>query len=101
MQFNDKLSSDFDPEVEFLGACANGKRLKILEAIIDREVDVNSLAELTSSSQSAVSQHLRKLRESGLVASRKSGQMVYYTCKSLAVKKLLVLLHDEVGLGSN
>jgi DNA-binding transcriptional ArsR family regulator len=64
-----------------LKAMASETRLMILCALSDEERPVNQLAELTGQSQSAVSQHLAKLRAAGLVESRRDGQTIFYRCK--------------------
>jgi DNA-binding transcriptional ArsR family regulator len=63
-----------------LKAMASETRLMILCALSDSERPVNQLAELTGQSQSAVSQHLAKLRAAGLVESRREGQTIHYRC---------------------
>ncbi len=64
-----------------LKAMASETRLMILCALSDDERPVNQLAEITGQSQSAVSQHLAKLRAAGLVDSRRDGQTIYYSCR--------------------
>lgn len=66
---------------EVLKAMSSETRLKIMCALSTGEQPVNRLAELTSQSQSAVSQHLAKLRAAGLVSSRRDGQTIYYRCQ--------------------
>jgi len=65
-----------------LKAMASEPRLMILCALSAGERPVNQLADLTGQSQSAVSQHLAKLRAAGLVESRREGQMIYYRCRA-------------------
>jgi ArsR family transcriptional regulator, virulence genes transcriptional regulator len=62
-----------------LKAMASETRLMILCALSAGELPVYKLAELTGQSQSAVSQHLSKLRAAGLVNSRRNGQTIYYS----------------------
>ncbi|KCZ55593.1 hypothetical protein HY29_11800 [Hyphomonas beringensis] len=65
---------------EVMKAMASETRLKIMCALSDGELAVNQLAEMTGQSQSAVSQHLAKLRAAGLVESRRDAQTIYYRC---------------------
>jgi DNA-binding transcriptional ArsR family regulator len=64
-----------------LKAMASETRLMILCALSAGELPVNTLAQLTGQSPSAVSQHLAKLRSAGLVDSRRDGQTIYYRCR--------------------
>ena len=54
---------------------------------------VGELAEKIDLSQSALSQHLAKLREAGLVESDKRGLMVYYRICSMEAQVLLSVLY--------
>lgn len=58
---------------------ADSTRRGMFEEILRRgEVTVGALAAQASVSQPAVSQHLRALREAGLVSERKAGRNVHY-----------------------
>ena len=57
-------------------------------------MSVGELAERVGLSQSALSQHLAKLRAEGLVATRKQAQTVYYRIDQSKVLTLLTVLHD-------
>lgn len=77
-----------------LKALAHESRLMILCNLIDAEKTVTQLNQTVPLSQSALSQHLAKLRHQGLVAVRKEAQMVYYRLKSDKVARLLSTLYD-------
>ena len=79
---------------DFLSAMANPKRLLILRVLVEGEIAVGALANQVGLSQSALSQHLAKLREEGLVATRKEAQTVYYRVCDPKAQQLLALLHD-------
>lgn len=53
-------------------------RVRIIEELRGRELDVQSLQVLLSSSQSALSQHLALLRSHRIVEERREGRRVYY-----------------------
>jgi DNA-binding transcriptional ArsR family regulator len=72
---------------------ANGKRLLILCQLLSAEKSVGELAESVGLSQSALSQHLAKMREAGLVDCEKRGQMVYYRLASMQANALLSTLY--------
>ncbi|MGC5777107.1 ArsR/SmtB family transcription factor [Methylobacterium sp. NFXW15] len=74
---------------------ANEKRLLILCLLVARgEMDVTSLAEAVELSQSALSQHLAKLREDGLVAYRRESQTLHYRLEDPRVAQVLTTLKD-------
>ena len=64
--------------VRLLGALANQKRLMILSHLFQGELSVNTLAQKVQLSQSALSQHLAKLRKVGIVSTRREGQTIFY-----------------------
>ena len=74
---------------------ANEKRLLILCHLIARsEMTVGALADAVGLSQSALSQHLTRLREDGLVAARRQSQMMHYRVSDPKAAKVLALLKD-------
>ena len=58
------------------------------------ELSVGDLVVRVGLSQSALSQHLARLREEGLVATRKEAQTVFYRVCDPKAEQLLALLHD-------
>jgi ArsR family transcriptional regulator, lead/cadmium/zinc/bismuth-responsive transcriptional repressor len=63
---------------ELFRAFSDTSRVRILDAIISQELNVGTLAERVGISESAVSHHLRGLRQMHLVQSRRDGKEVYY-----------------------
>jgi ArsR family transcriptional regulator len=63
---------------ELFRAFSDTSRVRILFALTTREMNVNALAELAGISESAVSHHLRSLRQMELVVARREGKEVYY-----------------------
>ena len=81
--------------VALLKAMANEPRLLVLCHLAEEgELSVGELADRVGLSQSALSQHLARLREEGLVATRKEAQTVYYDVRDPRAQQLLALLHD-------
>ena len=72
---------------------SNPSRLLVLCALVTREHTVGELEELTGLSQSAISQHLARLRDSGLVETRREAQRIYYSLDKPEVKTVLETLH--------
>ena len=58
------------------------------------EVSVNDLADAVGLSQSALSQHLAKMREEGLLATRREAQTVFYRIANPNAARLLTLLKN-------
>ena len=68
---------------------SNTVRLGVLLRLIEREWSVNEMASDLQISQSALSQHLGKLRQAGIVRSRRDRQTVFYHCSDDTVIRLL------------
>jgi DNA-binding transcriptional ArsR family regulator len=81
----------------FLAILGNGKRLAILCLLVDGEMSVGAIAEKVQLSQSALSQHLAKLRGEELVATRRVRQTIFYSCHSEQVREVLSTLDGLFG----
>lgn len=88
---------DTDEAAKLLSLAGNEARLQVLGLIYEQEWDVGSLAKEINLSQSALSQHLKKLRDGKLVTTRRDAQTVYYSCHSSAVAALLTVLREIHG----
>lgn len=64
-------------------------RIKILLALMEGELCVYHLCEITGGKQSATSQHLRKLKDCNILKSRKSGNQVLYSIADEHVKDII------------
>ena len=73
---------------------SNTVRLAVLVRVIEREWSVNELAAELKISQSALSQHLGKLRQARIVKVRRQSQSIFYRCDDDLVLRLLA----EAGL---
>lgn len=76
-----------------LKALSNECRLLILCNILDGEKSVSELNQRIDLSQSALSQHLARLRRDNLVKVRKQAQTVYYRIASDEAKQVIGLMH--------
>jgi DNA-binding transcriptional ArsR family regulator len=76
-----------------LKSLANPSRLLVLCALVTREHTVGELEELTGLSQSAVSQHLARLRDEQIVATRRDAQRVFYSLENPGVQAVLETMH--------
>jgi DNA-binding transcriptional ArsR family regulator len=95
MMASNTLIADTEAAAAFLTLMGNEKRLMIMSQLIDNELSVGTIADRVSLSQSALSQHLAKLRNFGLVETRRDRQMIYYSCRSDAVRELLEMLAER------
>ncbi|MHB1319635.1 MAG: ArsR/SmtB family transcription factor [Anaerolineae bacterium] len=75
-------------------AMAHPTRLRILDALARQEACVCHLTALLDQRQAHVSQHLRILRDAGLVDDRREGQMVFYRLSDGRTAAILSLLKD-------
>ena len=63
---------------ELFRAFSDTSRVRILSAIIKNEMNVSAIAEAVNISESAVSHHLRSLRQMKIVQARREGKEVFY-----------------------
>jgi len=63
---------------ELFRAFSDPRRVRLIAALAEGELNVGALAEIVGVSESAVSHHLRGLRQMRLVRTRKDGRQVFY-----------------------
>ncbi|WP_137044991.1 helix-turn-helix transcriptional regulator [Pseudolabrys sp. FHR47] len=74
---------------------ANENRLLILcRLAVAGEASVGTLCDAIDLSQSALSQHLAKMRQDGLLATRRDAQTIYYRIADEDAGRLLKVLKD-------
>lgn len=79
---------------DILRALANERRLMILCKLVEwGEASVGTLAEAVGLSQSALSQHLAKMRDENLIAFRRESQTLWYRIADPRVEELFFTLH--------
>jgi DNA-binding transcriptional ArsR family regulator len=64
---------------ELFRAFSDTSRVRIVSALSTQQLNVGKLAQLVGISESAVSHHLRSLRQMNLVTARREGKEVYYS----------------------
>src|SRR5688500_12507143 len=82
---------------ETFRALADSTRAKIIYSLLRQELCVCDLAAVVGTSESAVSQHLRVLRNLRLVRPRRDGKLVYYSLDDAHVRRLLDLSLTHLG----
>lgn len=75
-------------------ALSHEARLRVLCELVDGERTAGDLVERSGLSQSALSQHLAKLRDEGLVATRREAQVIFYRLDDPKASRLLGVLHE-------
>lgn len=91
----DRLAAQSNKAAALLKALANEQRLDILcHLAAADELSVGALRERMTLSQSALSQHLAKLRADGIVAFRRDAQTLFYHIADDKAARVLALLHD-------
>lgn len=73
-----EMAHHSEQAASMLKALANPNRLMLLCMLVDGERCVTDLNQDLWLSQSALSQHLARLRQEGLVETRREGQTIYY-----------------------
>ncbi len=78
---------------ELLKAMASPHRLMLLCLLADRERSVGALMEELNLRQATVSQHLARLRQEGLVKTRRDAQTIYYSIADKAAAAIIRILY--------
>ncbi len=76
---------------------ANAQRLRLLCHLAAGEMAVGQLVDRSGLSQSSVSQHLGRLRDGGLVATRRDGTTIFYRLANEDVHQLIDVLCQRFG----
>jgi ArsR family transcriptional regulator, virulence genes transcriptional regulator len=79
---------------QLLKALSNPHRLLILCQLLEGEKAVGELVALIGLSQSALSQHLARLRRDHLVRTRRVAQTIYYAIEGVHAGAILTTLHQ-------
>lgn len=80
---------------QMLKALSNEKRLMILCKLLEHgELSVNALIADVGLSQSALSQHLARMREEKIVDTRRDAQQIFYRVADSRVREILAALKN-------
>lgn len=74
-------------------------RMKIISALLEAELCVGDIAEITGSTQSAISHQLRVLKQAKLVKFRKEGKIVYYSLDDEHITTLYEIAKKHIEEG--
>ncbi len=87
------LRENAERAAKLMKALSNPHRLMVLCHLAERERSVGELGTLVGLGQSALSQHLARLRRDKLVATRRAAQTIYYKLASDEVGAVMAALH--------
>lgn len=92
----------FERHAQLCQVLCNAKRQQILQFLEGDERTVTEIAERTGIAQPTVSQHLRKMRDKGVVAKRSEGSRSYYQIRderiidaSMTLREVLIDILEE------
>jgi DNA-binding transcriptional ArsR family regulator len=88
-----EMRKNAESSATFLKLLANPTRLLVLCNLIEGELCVGDLEKNLDISQSALSQHLSKMRDEGIVKADKQGQHVFYSISDSNVVEILNVLY--------
>jgi ArsR family transcriptional regulator len=81
---------------ELFSVLGDPSRVKIIAALLNRPMNVQSLADAVGITPSAISHHMRSLRQMQLVRSLKQGRQVFYSLDDEHVEELFLRGMDHV-----
>jgi ArsR family transcriptional regulator len=91
----DTFEANATEVADILRALANERRLMILCKLVEwGETNVTTLTEAVGLSQSALSQHLAKMRDEGIVTTRRESQTIWYRIADPRIEQLFGLLYE-------
>lgn len=96
-----KSLGDIETAAQILTMLGNEKRLVIMCRLLEEEFCVGDLSEAVGLSQSALSQHLAKLRTNKLVETRRDRQQIYYSCSSPVVSAIMKVLEEYYDMSED
>lgn len=89
-----KLNRSAGQAEELLKILANRNRLMLLCHLVGGEHTAGELEQLVGLSQSALSQHLTRLREAGIIEFRRDAQRLYYSLRDKKAQRILETMYE-------
>jgi len=83
------LERNFEQLAACMRALGHPTRLQIVEGLINNECNVTQIQKKLGIPQSTISQHLKVLKNAGIIESRREGTMVCYKVLDHCVKELV------------
>ena len=80
-------TTEAQEQAEFCGIFSNSRRIQIVWAIGNRELTVSEISEEIKASMQNTSQHLRLMKNKGVLQSRRDGREIYYRIANTEVSQ--------------
>ncbi len=81
---------------EFFKVFADSTRIKIIAALLEKELCVFELAKIVGTTQSAISHQLRILKQSHLVKFRRDKTTIYYSLDDEHIKDIFLKGREHI-----
>jgi ArsR family transcriptional regulator, cadmium/lead-responsive transcriptional repressor len=91
------LAESHEILMKFFKGLGDLTRLRIVEALLEKERNVSDLIKLLKVPQSNISNHIACLKWCGYITSRKDGTSIYYQITDERVKRILGLAREVVA----
>jgi DNA-binding transcriptional ArsR family regulator len=88
-----KMKQSANSASEFMKSFSNANRLLILCLLVEKEMSVAEINLQVKISQSALSQHLIRMKRDRLLGSRKVRNQIYYYIKDKNIREIIKILH--------
>lgn len=83
--------------MKFFKGLGDPTRIRIVEALLEKERNVSELIELIGAPQSNISNHLACLKWCGYIAARKQGTSIYYQINDSRIRKIIALAREVIA----
>lgn len=90
----EELTKKSEEAASLMGLLANAQRLRVLCELQGGERSVGELEAVVDLSQSALSQHLAKLRAAEVVKTRRDAQTIHYSLSDERLSRLLAVMYE-------
>ena len=91
----EKMEKNVETASQLLKAIASPTRLMLLCAMADGEKSVTELTDALGLRQATISQHLARLRQEGLVQTRREAQSVFYHIADQTADEIVQILYQR------
>jgi ArsR family transcriptional regulator len=90
-----QIENKVEKATNFLKLFSNKTRILVLCNLVNGRKTVNELVLLIDVKQSALSQHLAKMRVDQILSTQRSGKYIYYKIQDPSVKNIIQILYER------